>query len=396
MSNNFPKVSPDGKWIVFVQCKNGLLMRPDSKLWIVPFEGGEAHPLESNLPVMNSWHSWSPNGRWLAFSSKSPSLYTRLYLTHIDEQGHASPPVLVENATASNRAVNIPEFVNIGSDGLDHIDTPAIDFYREFDAAQQLQDEHKYEAAIPAWQIAAAKDPTDARPLNNMGIALAASGKTDQAIDAYQRSLAMNPDSSQTHNNLGSALAEGDKFDEALQHIQKAIELNPDNGAAHINRGHVLEVMGGHRDEAKLELQRGIELAPKSSDGHNIYGVILAREGKLDEAIAELQRAVDLAPRSAECHFNLGRAFVASSRFPEALPHLEAAAALTQNHEPVILQMLAAMYSETGKYQQAINTVQRALDLANERNDADLATTLRANLQRYQRQLQQASQQGQN
>ena len=114
MSNNFPKVSPDGKWIVFVQCKNGLLMRPDSKLYIVPFEGGEARPLESNLPVMNSWHTFSPNGKWLAFSSKTPSFYTHLYLTHIDENGHASPPVVVENATASNRAVNIPEFANIG------------------------------------------------------------------------------------------------------------------------------------------------------------------------------------------------------------------------------------------------------------------------------------------
>ena len=60
MSNNFPKVSPDGKWIVFVECKNGLLMRPDSKLYIVPFEGGEARPLESNLPLMNSWHTLHP------------------------------------------------------------------------------------------------------------------------------------------------------------------------------------------------------------------------------------------------------------------------------------------------------------------------------------------------
>ena len=40
MSNNFPKVSPDGRWIVFVQCRNGQLMRPDSQLYIVPFEGG--------------------------------------------------------------------------------------------------------------------------------------------------------------------------------------------------------------------------------------------------------------------------------------------------------------------------------------------------------------------
>ncbi len=44
MSNNFPKVSPDGKWIVWVQNKNGLLMRPDSKLYIVPFAGGNAAP----------------------------------------------------------------------------------------------------------------------------------------------------------------------------------------------------------------------------------------------------------------------------------------------------------------------------------------------------------------
>ena len=390
MSNNFPKVSPDGKWIVFVQCKNGLLMRPDSKLYIVPFEGGEARPLESNLPVMNSWHTWSPNGKWLAFSSKSPSLYTHLYLTQIDEQGHASPPVVVENATASNRAVNIPEFLNIGPGELDHIETPVIDFYREFDAAQQFQDEHKYVEAVPAWKIAAAKDPTDARPYNNIGVALAATGHTAEAIDAYEKSIAIDPNSSQTQNNMGSVLAEAGRFDEAMAHIAKALELNPDNGAAHVNMGHVLEVMGGHREQAIEELQKGIELAPKSGDGHNIYGVILAREGKLDEAIAELQKAVELAPQSAECHYNLGRAFAASNRFPEALPQFEAAAGITGGKDPAILQMVAAMYSETGKYQQAVATAEHALELATERNDLELANALRANLARYQTQAQQA------
>ena len=39
MSNTFPKVSPDGRWIVFVQCRNGQLMRPDSQLYIVPAAG---------------------------------------------------------------------------------------------------------------------------------------------------------------------------------------------------------------------------------------------------------------------------------------------------------------------------------------------------------------------
>jgi len=389
MSNNFPKVSPDGKWIVFVECKSGLLMRPDSKLYIVPFEGGEARPLQSNLPLMNSWHSFSPNGRWLAFSSKSPSLYTHLYLTHIDDQGNTSPAVVVENATASNRAVNIPEFVNLGPEGLDHIDTPAIDFYREFDAAQQLQDSHKYAEAVPAWKVAAAKDPTDARPYNNMGVALAATGEINEAIEQYKKSLALNNDSSQTHNNLGGVFAQAGHTDEAMAEFQKALELNPDNGSAHINLGHILEVMGGHRQEAIDELTKGIELAPKSSDGHNIYGVILARMGKLDDAIAELQKAVELAPQSAECRYNLGRALAASSKFAEALPQFEAAASLSGGQVPDILQMLAAMYSETGQYQKALETAQHALGLAVQQQNNDLATALKGNIERYQHQAQQ-------
>jgi tetratricopeptide (TPR) repeat protein len=385
MSNNFPKVSPNGKWIVFVQCKNGLLMRPDSKLYIVPFEGGEARPLESNLPIMNSWHTFSPNGKWLAFSSKTPSFYTHLYLTHIDENGHASPPVVVENATASNRAVNIPEFANIGPDGLDRIETPAIDFYREFDIAQQLQDDHKWAEAVPAWKIAADKDPSDARPWNNMGVALATTGKTADAITSYEKALFINNDSSQTHNNLGSVLAESNRFDEAMTHIQKAIELNPDNGAAHINLGHLFEI-NGHRDEAIQQLTAGIELAPKNPDGHNIYGVILARQGKLDDAISELQKAVALSPNSAECHYNLGRAYAASNRFAEALPQLESAAKLTSNREPEILQMLAAMYSENGNSPQAVTIARQALDLAEQQQNSDLALSLRANLAHYQHQ----------
>ncbi len=127
MSNNFPKISPDGKWIVFVQCKNGQLMRPDSQLYIVPFQGGTARRLRANTRLMNSWHSFSPNGRWLVFSSKARSPYTQMYLTHIDAEGNDSPAILIDNATAANRAVNIPEFVNISPDGIDDIKVDVAD-----------------------------------------------------------------------------------------------------------------------------------------------------------------------------------------------------------------------------------------------------------------------------
>jgi hypothetical protein len=127
MSNNFPKVSPDGKWIVFVQCKNGQLMRPDSQLYIVPFSGGVARRMRANTSLMNSWHSFSPNGHWMVFSSKARSPYTMMYLTHLDANGNDSPAILIDNATAANRAVNLPEFVNIGSEGIDQIEVHVAD-----------------------------------------------------------------------------------------------------------------------------------------------------------------------------------------------------------------------------------------------------------------------------
>jgi len=173
-----------------------------------------------------------------------------------------------------------------------------------------------------------------------------------------------------------------------MAQIQKAIALDADNGAAHVNLGHLLEVTG-HRDEAIQQLTQGLQIAPKNADGHNIYGVILARQGKMDEAIAELQQAVALSPNSAESHYNLGRAFAATSRFPEALPQLQTAAKLTGNREPAILQMLAAMYSETGNYTQAIAIAEQAISVAEDQQNRDLASALRANLTHYRDQARQ-------
>ncbi|MGA2659910.1 MAG: hypothetical protein ABSH34_20595, partial [Verrucomicrobiota bacterium] len=83
-SNYFARYSPDGRWIVFCQARSYMLLQPDSELYIIPAEGGPARRLQGNTSRMNSWHSWSPNSRWLVFSSKCQSPYTQLFLTHID------------------------------------------------------------------------------------------------------------------------------------------------------------------------------------------------------------------------------------------------------------------------------------------------------------------------
>ncbi len=121
MSNYFPRYSPDGKWIVFCKSKNGLALQPDSRLYIIPAEGGTARELTANRHVMNSWHSWSPNGRWLVFSSKETGPFTVFYLCHIDEEGNDSVPVLLSRLQERNFTSMMPEFWNIKPEALKQI-----------------------------------------------------------------------------------------------------------------------------------------------------------------------------------------------------------------------------------------------------------------------------------
>lgn len=118
-SNYFPRFSPDGKWIVFNQSDTGLVAQPDSELYIIPAEGGIARKMKCNTDLFNSWHSWSPNGKWVIFTSKVNTPYTQLFITHIDENGNDSPPVLLSRFSSPKYASILPEFANIKPDTIE-------------------------------------------------------------------------------------------------------------------------------------------------------------------------------------------------------------------------------------------------------------------------------------
>ncbi len=385
MSNNFPKVSPDGKWIVFVECKNGLLMRPDSQLYIVPAKGGTARRLQANAPLMNSWHSFSPNGRWLVFASKGRSLFTQMYLTHIDQNGNDSPAILIDNATAANRAVNIPEFVNVPPGGLARMDAPATEFYRLCDVATDLAKKGRLADSIAEWKKAVAMEPDDPKARYNLGVSLQNQGQTEQAAAEYRKSIELNPDNALAYTNLGVALAGAGKFEEAIDLYQKAISVDPANAKAEANLAAAL-VEKGQLAQAIDHCRRSVAIDPAYAEARNTLGIALARSGQLDEGIEHLERAVASSPESFEYRYNLGRVLAAKHRFADAIPHFEKAVELSGGKEPTNLDLLAAMYSEVGRYRDAVATANRALDAANAAGNSSLAQALRARIARYQSQ----------
>jgi tetratricopeptide (TPR) repeat protein len=318
MSNSFPKISPDGKWIVYVQARNGQLMRPDGKLYIVQAGGGDARRMDCNTSLMNSWHSFSPNGRWMVFSSKSRSPYTQMFLTHIDDKGNDSPAILIENSTASNRAVNIPEFINVApEDSIEHIATPAMDFYKQFDVAAELARKGDYNTAIREWIKTLSMDPEDARVRNNYGLTLLSAGRTEEAIAQYRKAIATKPHYSEAQNNLAAALAGSGHSAEAIEHYRLAIADNPDNAEAHSNMGRAL-AEEGRLPEAIVQFRYALAIRPNYSEAHNNLGVALVKKGDLDEAIDHYREAVRFDTHYADAYNNLGVALAGQGNFSEA------------------------------------------------------------------------------
>ncbi|MBU0544131.1 MAG: hypothetical protein KKH97_02180 [Proteobacteria bacterium] len=118
MSNYFPRYSPDGNWIVYTRSRSGIMLQPDSELWIIPAGGGKARRMQCNRNYFNSWHSWSSSGRWLLFSSKANGPYTEIFITHVDREGNDTPPVLLSRFNDTGYAANVPEFVPIRADAI--------------------------------------------------------------------------------------------------------------------------------------------------------------------------------------------------------------------------------------------------------------------------------------
>ena len=120
MSVSLPRVSPDGRWLVFAagHCGQFHIWHRDADLWIVDLTTLRARPCaEINSADAESYHCFSSDGRWMVFSSRrDDGAYTRPYIAAFDpETGVFGHPFLlpVEDPAEHGRRMlsyNVPEF----------------------------------------------------------------------------------------------------------------------------------------------------------------------------------------------------------------------------------------------------------------------------------------------
>lgn len=118
-SITFPKVSPDGKYLMFTASDHGYftIHHPDADIYLLDLQTGKYDKMDINSPQTDSYHCWSSSGRWFVFSSKRmDGLYTRPFFCYFDKNGKASKPFVLpqkdpEFYNSLLKNYNIPELI---------------------------------------------------------------------------------------------------------------------------------------------------------------------------------------------------------------------------------------------------------------------------------------------
>lgn len=147
-STSVPRISPDGRYLLYTLGDYGQfhIWHQSADLWVKElksenvldesndqvFNLAKVYPLSSaNSPEAESYHSWSSNGRWIAFvSRREDQTFSRVFITYFDSQGQPHKPFLLpqrdpEYNTLLLKSYNVPELtksaVQVSIETLKHV-----------------------------------------------------------------------------------------------------------------------------------------------------------------------------------------------------------------------------------------------------------------------------------
>jgi len=190
-----------------------------------------------------------------------------------------------------------------------------------------LQEQQRFDEAIPHHQRAIALVPDYAPAYNNLGAALRRSGRVDEAIAHYRKALELEPGYRSAAVNLANALLAADDRAGAIAAFRAAIAIDEKSAIAHRNLGNLL-IDSGARQEGVQHLERAVALAPKEPEAIYDIGTVLLEDQNFAAAASRFQAALTIRPDWPEAHNNLGIALASQGRIAEALAHFERAVQL--------------------------------------------------------------------
>jgi protein O-mannosyl-transferase len=246
----------------------------------------------------------------------------------------------------------------------------------------------------------------------------------------WNHALAVTANNDVAHNNLGNVFLKRERFDDAISHFQEALNIRSRKGESQYNLGRALSynnlgiafVKKGRIEEGIVYYGQALQTWPNYADAHYNLGDALFQKGQIDDAIAEWQKTLAIQPDDAGAHSSLANALLQKGSLDEAIAHYEAAlkvdsgSATTLNNlawvlstcpdasvragrravelaqravqlsggkEAVYLRTLAAAYAETGRFNEAMEAAQRALQMTERESNSEGGRAMQKDIELY-------------
>jgi tetratricopeptide (TPR) repeat protein len=250
--------------------------------------------------------------------------------------------------------------------------------YQEYLAANEALGRYDIpgntDKAIALYESALKQEPNDA--LAEAGLARAYWRKyedtseakwDDAANDASAKAMTMNANLAPVQMTAGLIHAAQGKFDVGMEELQKAIELDPRSADADAALA-MAYWRQGRIEDAKKEFQQAMDLDDDNWRWPYLMGAMQIDTGDYKGAEESLKTALEKTPENARVLYNLGLAYLKEDQLDEARDALEKSVKLDPRADTIMA--LGQVFYRKNDFANAIATYKRAVEIAPDQFDS--------------------------
>jgi non-specific serine/threonine protein kinase len=149
-----------------------------------------------------------------------------------------------------------------------------------------------------------------------IGIISRETGDLAGSIASFEKAFDLEPDDPDAHREIARTYQAMDEVEKAEQHYLKAIKTNPAFWGGYSHLGSFYYTIGRNADAEQMFI-RVTEMAPDNARGHYNLGGILFAMGRNDRAEVAFQKALSIKP-SANAYSNLATLYFGQGKYEEA------------------------------------------------------------------------------
>jgi tetratricopeptide (TPR) repeat protein len=222
--------------------------------------------------------------------------------------------------------------------------------------------------ALADFNAALEVDPKNWRALHNRAVTTAQRGDFAESFDDLCRVIQSNPKFAKAYANRATLYVQAGDMPRALADFDAALAAEPELLAALVGRGRVCHLLG-RLDDALTSLDTAVKVAPQDADIVCSRADLLADLGRYEDALLDYAQAIDLNKKFEHAYRN--GAWLLATCPDESIRDVEGAIAGAQaaldcgyGERHAALDTMAAALANAGRYEEAVGTIQQAIDIA--------------------------------